>query len=480
MSSAFTERPLRHVMKKGRPVSQCTHCRVLRKSRSAHVKCVCAEHGIITKEGKANGMFLCSRYKCLHAIYTDINLGEVHCQCGNGAPCSCSIKKEILDTDDVSRLAAYNSTHRRAQSLGIPKPLILNRRSDGAIPKLQNGLHPPLHRLNNAAQEYGHPYPPMRRLQGPVGQLDGAMRSVDSLLPLANTSFSQPPFRQHQYPDFTTPHELGRVMETDPDSPTQTPMSSSFSVTPNPLPTLNLPPNLIYQSTSPANPARFSLNDFSAFNFNNVHEQFNDQPLLSSAAEGPPEDWTSWQAKGPYGNQSFMNSSEVNLQRSSVVSFDQPGLSHSPSYSTSDTGESSINPADLNHAIGLQNRAYMNPSWAAKSADDLYEPSSYVFPPPSNGSMYQTSNASASNFDDYFASSNTASNQPDAFKSQPAGASTLPMLSNVDTIDSKDFDGFNVPATTRDENEDWTTPHPQYENAAMGMFNEPTEYNWNQ
>jgi hypothetical protein len=37
------DRPLQHINKKGRPVSQCQHCRSLRKSRSAHTKCDCGE-----------------------------------------------------------------------------------------------------------------------------------------------------------------------------------------------------------------------------------------------------------------------------------------------------------------------------------------------------------------------------------------------------------------------------------------------------
>lgn len=38
-----TDRPLQHINKKGRPVSQCHHCRTMRKSRSAHIKCDCGE-----------------------------------------------------------------------------------------------------------------------------------------------------------------------------------------------------------------------------------------------------------------------------------------------------------------------------------------------------------------------------------------------------------------------------------------------------
>jgi hypothetical protein len=43
LRALFTDRPLQHINKKGRPVSQCQHCRSMRKSRSAHTKCDCGE-----------------------------------------------------------------------------------------------------------------------------------------------------------------------------------------------------------------------------------------------------------------------------------------------------------------------------------------------------------------------------------------------------------------------------------------------------
>ncbi|TGZ78188.1 copper-fist-domain-containing protein [Ascodesmis nigricans] len=36
------DRKLVEIAKKGRPVTQCQHCRSLRKSRSTHVKCECS------------------------------------------------------------------------------------------------------------------------------------------------------------------------------------------------------------------------------------------------------------------------------------------------------------------------------------------------------------------------------------------------------------------------------------------------------
>jgi hypothetical protein len=40
---SYTDRPLTHINKKGRPVSQCPHCRGLRKTRATHVECECGE-----------------------------------------------------------------------------------------------------------------------------------------------------------------------------------------------------------------------------------------------------------------------------------------------------------------------------------------------------------------------------------------------------------------------------------------------------
>ncbi|KIK93660.1 hypothetical protein PAXRUDRAFT_33927 [Paxillus rubicundulus Ve08.2h10] len=37
-----TDRPLFEIKKKGRPVTQCEHCRELRKTKQVHVKCSCA------------------------------------------------------------------------------------------------------------------------------------------------------------------------------------------------------------------------------------------------------------------------------------------------------------------------------------------------------------------------------------------------------------------------------------------------------
>ncbi|PIA17647.1 copper-fist-domain-containing protein, partial [Coemansia reversa NRRL 1564] len=41
-SCNHTDRPLNPVRRKGRPPTQCNKCRELRRTRKAHVKCLCA------------------------------------------------------------------------------------------------------------------------------------------------------------------------------------------------------------------------------------------------------------------------------------------------------------------------------------------------------------------------------------------------------------------------------------------------------
>ncbi|KAI0038621.1 copper-fist-domain-containing protein [Auriscalpium vulgare] len=47
-----TDRPLFEIKKKGRPVTQCEHCRELRKTKQVHVKCLCEtkDHAVADTE----------------------------------------------------------------------------------------------------------------------------------------------------------------------------------------------------------------------------------------------------------------------------------------------------------------------------------------------------------------------------------------------------------------------------------------------
>ncbi|KAK6508874.1 hypothetical protein TWF481_003641 [Arthrobotrys musiformis] len=65
------ERPLKPLGKKGRPVSQCHHCRSLRSSRSLHTRCKCE---LVARNGASGG-------------------NEKRCRCMEGGACKCAYKK---------------------------------------------------------------------------------------------------------------------------------------------------------------------------------------------------------------------------------------------------------------------------------------------------------------------------------------------------------------------------------------------------
>ncbi|KAI9297686.1 copper-fist-domain-containing protein [Neoconidiobolus thromboides FSU 785] len=44
-----SDRPQIEIRKKGRPITQCAHCRELRKTKKLHIKCICAERAQLGK-----------------------------------------------------------------------------------------------------------------------------------------------------------------------------------------------------------------------------------------------------------------------------------------------------------------------------------------------------------------------------------------------------------------------------------------------
>ncbi|KAI0009163.1 hypothetical protein F4779DRAFT_627965 [Xylariaceae sp. FL0662B] len=135
------DRPLQHINKKGRPVSQCQHCRAMRKSRSSHAKCDCGE--------KTN--------KCSHLQQT-VEGHKDSCCCNHGGRCTCTHKKEpSLDTVPESESEA------EVESLPTkPKSVSRRRRantthSEPVLSFDENGHHKPTHRHAKASQKSG-PY----------------------------------------------------------------------------------------------------------------------------------------------------------------------------------------------------------------------------------------------------------------------------------------------------------------------------------
>ncbi|KAG5968397.1 hypothetical protein E4U58_001884 [Claviceps cyperi] len=137
-----SDRPLQHINKKGRPVSQCSHCRTMRKSRSAHIRCDCGE----------------KTSKCAH-LQQPVDGHKETCCCNHGGRCTCAFKKEpSLDT--------VPETETNPNPLNVaaarPKPPIRRRRantvhSDGLMSFDSHGNHKSAAKHNRAALRCG-PY----------------------------------------------------------------------------------------------------------------------------------------------------------------------------------------------------------------------------------------------------------------------------------------------------------------------------------
>ncbi|KAL1895098.1 transcriptional activator haa1 [Sporothrix stenoceras] len=187
------DRPLQHINKKGRPVTQCQHCRSQRKNRSAHVKCDCGE--------KTN--------KCIH-------LGAIEghresCCCNHGGRCSCAFKND-LDTvpetadqaseedgccgggeEDMSASAsaimigassaAASGTNTANASPSNKNPIRRRRanttRSEGTLTFDEHGRHKPLSQKHaKAVSQKSNPYP-INRINSArsTGALSGFMQN---------------------------------------------------------------------------------------------------------------------------------------------------------------------------------------------------------------------------------------------------------------------------------------------------------------
>ncbi|KAH9919897.1 uncharacterized protein B0H18DRAFT_911900 [Fomitopsis serialis] len=112
-----TDRPLYEIKKKGRPATQCEHCRELRKTKQLHVKCMCASKIDNAPDAAGpstmrKGPSLFVRFRCLEGAGerrvsqraipealemsvalsdgSDSELSHVPCECDHSGPCNCT------------------------------------------------------------------------------------------------------------------------------------------------------------------------------------------------------------------------------------------------------------------------------------------------------------------------------------------------------------------------------------------------------
>ena len=90
-SCTHTDRPLSEIKRKGRPITQCQHCRELRKSKQVHVKCVCgdAEGAGPVASASGSGDASVKSKEPSPAQTAAILSGMPSCPCGSADDCKC-------------------------------------------------------------------------------------------------------------------------------------------------------------------------------------------------------------------------------------------------------------------------------------------------------------------------------------------------------------------------------------------------------
>ncbi|KAK0628802.1 hypothetical protein B0T17DRAFT_588816 [Bombardia bombarda] len=139
------DRPLQHINKKGRPVSQCQHCRAMRKSRASHVKCDCGE----------------KTHKCMHLKNT-VDGHKDSCCCNHGGRCTCSHNKEhpLLDTvpeSDSDRDDSVTPSKSSCKSGSRSRRRANTSNSDAMLSFDAHGHHKPTYKHAKPSQKCG-PY----------------------------------------------------------------------------------------------------------------------------------------------------------------------------------------------------------------------------------------------------------------------------------------------------------------------------------
>lgn len=213
------DRELTLVPKKGRPVTQCQHCRLERKKRSAHVKCDCGEveklhhpkekciHLREAEERAKAGFHENSKQEDdpRHLIAVAEEQG---CCCHHGGKCSCSlVKKESQSQEDGT------PPHGPA----VPKPRLESTKSDGSLTVFANGHHKPVHKRNHAAHECGMPYKmPMPRAHTEQNVSAQARRSVDSLALDSNMAWNSSSSLQQAKASHPTERRMSKSEQHSP------------------------------------------------------------------------------------------------------------------------------------------------------------------------------------------------------------------------------------------------------------------------
>ncbi|EFX05811.1 copper fist DNA-binding domain containing protein [Grosmannia clavigera kw1407] len=351
------ERPLQHINKKGRPVTQCQHCRSQRKNRSAHVKCDCGE----------------KTTKCVHLGAIDGH--RESCCCNHGGRCSCSFKKDPDSSSSdmtekgsaAAKTASAATMSTTASSLGTsglssPKSPIRRRRanttrSEGTLTFDEHGRHKPVSHKHAKSQKTS-PYPSSRinsvRSTGVLSNLMAASKSANnedeaeeddhssglgesdsgaddgggflSMTTPASTTATSVPLSFH-----ATEHQEQRLSRSETTSPLH--LDSSYPQ----------PHQLNDNSQLP--PLNMGAVDYISYNYNAFDSP--DQPLFSAGLKAPAVDWNQFFGAnsangisgGNAGNESGKFGNTGPFGFGSTFGYEYNGSEQAPTMTTATSGE---------------------------------------------------------------------------------------------------------------------------------------------
>ncbi|KAL3464048.1 hypothetical protein BJX64DRAFT_276022 [Aspergillus heterothallicus] len=227
-SCHHSDRPLTHINKKGRPVSQCPHCRGLRKSRTTHTKCECGDKKKISHKNDLDPHSTEKR-----DLKQD---SRPRCGCTHGQRCTCALKKEHhLDTVPETSVAPPTVA---TPSEPPRKPQLTSTKSESTLTIFRDGHHKPAHKHNDMAHKCGLPYT-IPRSHTIHAASDAARRSMDHL-PLTQASFMGEQLGNQPLQDHPRSfYGLHRRVKSEHGSPENVPIAPSGDV-PTSVPPLDL------------------------------------------------------------------------------------------------------------------------------------------------------------------------------------------------------------------------------------------------
>ncbi|PGG96590.1 hypothetical protein GX51_07752 [Blastomyces parvus] len=412
------DRPLSHINKKGRPVSQCPHCRSLRKSRTTHTKCECGEKGHTKAE-------------CPVKEPNDNQAGNrKQCCCSHGTRCTCAAKRDS-NLETVPELGPPRS--RAASHLSQRRPHIATTKTDDALPGFPTRLNK---NKVNATSKRGVPYSIPRSNTVHVSS-DLGRRSVDHL-----------PLPEERVEQNGTPaaasiiegvHPVRRV-RSEHGSPTNEPLFGIEDMN-NGIPNLDI-------SLAPFDPTNLASGLFDLGEFYSPEsEAFPETPNFNV----PPVDWSTF---GLSYNPNDLHTAFS--QPPSYASFDNNNFSHS-NLAHSSSGEiSEVEDFGFTAGTGVSNPdTFEVRSVSDGSENDVYRVSSSSYVDLSQSQVLSPNDIQSDDIDAFLKACAALNQPPQPFdivaSSAGTGLDPYPASQGYSSADNQTFttavggDGLHVP-----------------------------------